>query len=66
MNELKGCPFCGCDLKIEYPMVMVVEKARINPDTHFIKCPRCGACGGTGWNKYEAITNWNKRHEGVK
>ena len=59
-EELKDCPFCGNQVK-NYPVVMVIQKRRILPDSHVVECTQCGATGGTGWSRAEAIRNWNRR-----
>ena len=61
MSELKPCPFCGRDLN-EFPLFMIVQKRRINPNDFKITCIQCGAVSGAGWSEKEAIEKWNTRH----
>jgi Lar family restriction alleviation protein len=59
-KEILPCPFCGSDIN-DYPECMIIEKRRINPDMYYIHCISCGAHGGGGWSKKEAIEKWNRR-----
>lgn len=75
MEELKPCPFCGCDLS-KFPQVMTVKPVRteeyliaklenkkiIGSDAGYnVFCVQCGCLGARGMSKEEAIESWNRR-----
>lgn len=53
-EELKSCPFCGCD----EPMVM--EHTSLDWVIH---CKKCHAKTGRHHTLHGAIYSWNSRHE---
>lgn len=71
MIELKPCPFCGGNAKLDYDTHLGHgEKYNV----YFVKCKECGARGGRfddfyGTPKENAITDaimaWNKRENAV-
>ena len=64
MSELKPCPFCGSEARIER-----VRRHKLFPQfifpycTHlpYIKCNLCGATSRVMWTLEEAIEIWNRR-----
>lgn len=74
-EELKPCPFCGCDLK-KFPPEMIIMRSTSDAYVEWeiahglilgdsnqllVMCERCGAKGQGGVTKEEAIKNWNRR-----
>lgn len=65
MNDVKPCPFCGCDnIRIGW------DVKNIKHVTYYAYCSKCNAKGPTSvqhgfdfWEKYKgtAIADWNKR-----
>lgn len=59
MEELKKCPFCGGEAKVEYfKSINNVEIVAAE-----VMCTKCRASSGTYRTKEEAIEAWNRRVE---
>lgn len=58
MNELRKCPFCGCDLN-DYTPLMIIQKRKINTDLVTVQCPHCSAMRPAGWSELDAKDKWN-------
>jgi len=61
MTELKPCPFCGKEVKIEetQPDINLVECLRNSHIEYYIECP-CGA-GMIDEEKEDLVERWNTR-----
>lgn len=58
MNELKKCPFCGCDRIF----LAAYEYGEYGNKTYYkAECNECEAETGFKESKGEAITAWNRR-----
>lgn len=61
MSELKNCPFCGLQAKIDTALTL---KEKGSP--HFlpyVKCSNCNASTSRGKNITDAVSKWNIRAE---
>ena len=57
-NELKPCPFCGC----EYVFVRITHRADGLSNTQYeVYCSNCSANGGSRINEQNAREDWNRR-----
>lgn len=57
-EELKPCPFCGCDVNSR-PWVFRYDL--YDKKMQYIECPLCGIRTPSMNNEYELIALWNTR-----
>ena len=58
-NELKPCPFCGGEAKLEQHKIM-----GFNVIIHYVRCCLCGCSTAEYVEKSTATTMWNSRAGG--
>ena len=58
-EELKPCPFCGCNLNDKSNVFKTVEY--IHGSGQYIQCPWCGIRTRAVYDEYELIHIWNER-----
>ena len=56
MSNLKPCPFCGGEAKLDTAWGLTFQ----NP-SHVVRCCVCGASGETSLDRPGAVDNWNCR-----
>lgn len=57
MVELKPCPFCGGEAKLEHNYMTDYG------DSYWVSCCSCNVSTDSDWAQESVIATWNKRTE---
>lgn len=60
-EELKACPFCGCDLNSRSNVFQQFKS--MHCEAQYIQCPRCGVRTRAEYDEYTLVQIWNERVE---